>query len=345
MPSLRKFSLLGALVAAIALLALPAVAGATLVYTKNPFKPAVFAANDSGGGAFKVGPGTSPRVSPDGDAIAYAFESSNGRRQLRIAAAEGGGSATVMNNFQDTYNFAFSPDSRLIAALRGPELGKRTLVLLDVTSGTVQRTIASGYFSGLSFSPDSTELAYALTQKEGGFPTKINVYSVPVGGGKPVQLTKDNRSQNPVWGPNGKIAFVKLLGAEQRKYGPKNEIFLMNENGTGQKRLTKTKVGPLLFGLTPLDWSENGTRLLAEFGGQDTSYAVTVNPQTGAQKRIGPSGDQGFIATALSKDGSTVLGFTGGFEPGPNHATATVPYSGGKATTLVKGGYEPDWSR
>lgn len=345
MSSLRKFSLLGALVAAIALLALPAVAAATLVYTKNPFKPVVFAANDNGGGAFKVGPGTSPRVSPDGDAIAYALESSNGKRQLRIAAANGGGSAPVMNNFQDTYNFAFSPDSRLIAALRGPELGKRTLVLIDVTSGTVQRTVASGYFSGLSFSPDSTELAYALTQKEGGFPTKINVYSVAVGGGKPVQLTRDNRSQNPVWGPNGKIAFVKLLGGKQRKYGPKNEIYLMNENGAGQKRLTHTKVGALLFGLTPLAWSESGTRLLAEFGGQDTSYAVTVNPQTGAQRRIGPSGEQGFIATALSKDGSTVLGFTGGFEPGPNHATATVPYSGGKAKTLVKGGYEPDWSR
>jgi hypothetical protein len=38
------------------------------------------------------------------------------------------------------------------------------------------------------------------------------------------------------------------------------------------------------------------------------------------------------------------FGFTGGFEPGPNHAVATVPYGGGKATTLVKGGYEPDWS-
>jgi Tol biopolymer transport system component len=344
MPSLPKFSLLGALVAAIALLALPVAAEATLVYVKNPFKPAVFAANDNGGGAFRVGAGTSPRVSPDGDAIAYAFESSNGKRQLKIAAAQGGGSATVMNNFQDTYNFAFSPDSKLIAALRGPELGKRTLVLLDVTSGTLLRKVDTGYFSGLSFSPDGTELAYAKTNAEGGFPTRINVFSVAIGGGKPVQLTKDNRSQNPVWGPNGKIAFVKLLGAEQRKYGPKNEIFLMNENGSAQKRLTHTKVGALLSGLTPLAWSANGTRLLTEFGGQDTSYAVTVNPQTGAQKRIGPSGEQGLIATALSKDGSTVLGFTGGFEPGPNHATVTVPYAGGKAKTLVKGGYEPDWS-
>jgi Tol biopolymer transport system component len=345
MPSLPKSQLLVALVAVTALLALPTAAGATLVYVKNPMQPAVYAANDNGGGAFRVGPGSNPRVSPDGDVIAYAFETSNGKRQLKIAAAQGGGSATVMNNLQDTYNLAFSPDSKLVAALRGPELGKRQLVLLDVTSGTLLRTVASGYFSGISFSPDGTEIAYARTSAEGGFPARINVFSVPTAGGKPVQLTRDDRSQNPVWGPGGKIVFVKLLGAAQRKYGPKNELFLMNENGTGQKRLTNTTVGPLLSGLTPTAWSANGQRLLAEFGGQDTSYAVTVNPRTGAQKRIGPAGEQGFIATALSRDGTTALGFTGGFEPGPNHAIATVPYGGGKAKTLVKGGYEPDWSR
>src|SRR4029077_596345 len=57
MPSLPNFKLLGAVVAATALLALPAAAEATLVYVKNPSHPAVFAANDNGGGAFKVGPG------------------------------------------------------------------------------------------------------------------------------------------------------------------------------------------------------------------------------------------------------------------------------------------------
>ena len=81
MPSLPKFTLLGALVAATALLALPAAAEATLVYVKNPLNPAVFAANDNGGGAFKVGPGTNPQVSPDGDAIAYCA------RRLRRQAA------------------------------------------------------------------------------------------------------------------------------------------------------------------------------------------------------------------------------------------------------------------
>ncbi len=48
----------------------------------------------------------------------------------------------------------------------------------------------------------------------------------------------------------------------------------MNSQGKGVKRLTNTKVPPLLQGLFPTDWSANGARLLAEFQGQDTSYAV-----------------------------------------------------------------------
>src|ERR1700710_1087593 len=109
MPSLPKFSLLGALVAAIALLALPAAAGATLVYVKNPMQPAVFAANDNGGGAFKVGPGSNPRVSPDRDVIAYQREGSGGKRQLMLGAAARGGSQAGLTHLQDSFYLTFSP--------------------------------------------------------------------------------------------------------------------------------------------------------------------------------------------------------------------------------------------
>ena len=346
MPSLPKFSLLGALVAATALLALPAAAGATLVYVKNPLQPAVFAANDNGGAAFKVGPGNSPKVSPDGDVIAYARESSGGKRQLMIAAAAGGGSAPVLSNLQESFYVTFSPDSKLIAAIRGPEVGKRSLVLVDVTSGTVQRSIASGFFGGVSFSPDSSELVFSMAPSE-KYPPRTDVYRVPIGGGKPVALTNDHISIDPLWGPNDQIVFAKQLDAKKRKYGPKNELYLMNPQGKQVKRLTHTKVDPLLQGLYPTAWSDSGNKLLAEFEGQDTSYAVTVNPKTGAQKPLEKSGngETGFVGTAISGDGSTVLGFTGGFEPGPNHAAATIPYGGGKATTLVKNAFEPDWSR
>jgi Tol biopolymer transport system component len=346
MTSLPKFKLLGALVAATALLALPAAAEATLVYVKNPSHPAVFAANDNGGGAFKVGPGTNPRVSPDGDVIAYQHEGSGGRRELKLAAAEGGGSKTVLTNLQDSFYITFSPDSKLVAAVRGPELGKGKLVLIDVTSGTLLRTVASGYFSGISFSPDGTELAYSVANSE-TFPQHSDVFTAPIAAGKPVQATKGGNSLDPLWGPDGKVVFVKQLGAANRKYGPKNELFLMNPDGTQQKRLTHTKVDPLLQGLYPTAWSAGGKQLLAEFEGQDTSYAVTVNPRTGAQKPLEKhgNGEQGFVGTAISGDGTTVLGFTGGFEPGPNHVVATIPYGGGKPKTLVKNASEPDWSR
>jgi Tol biopolymer transport system component len=344
MPSLPKFPLLAALVATTALLALPAAAQATLTYVKNPMQPSVFVANDNGGGAFRVGRGSNPRVSPDGDVIAYQREKSGGKRELKLAAAAGGGSKTVLTGLQDSFYVTFSPDSKLVAALRGPELGKRNLVLIDVTSGTLLRTVDSGYFSGISFSPDGTELAYSKANSE-NFRAKSNVYVAPIGAGKPAQITKNGVSQAPLWGPNDQIVFVKLLGAGQRKYGPKNELHLMNPQGGQVKRLTQTKVGALLQGLVPTEWSANGNRLLAEFTGQDTSYAVAVNPKTGAQTPLGKTGEQGFVGTALSSDGTTVLGFTGGFEPGPNHRVATIPYGGVNVKTLVKGAYEPDWSR
>jgi dipeptidyl aminopeptidase/acylaminoacyl peptidase len=345
MPSQLKFKWIAAFAAAAALFALPAAAQATLTYVKNPMRPAVYAAADNGSGAHRVDSGSNPRVSPDGQTIAYRHEGPGHGSELMVAPAAGGAPRTLLAGFQDSFYLAFSPGSKTIAALRGPELGERKLVLVDVVSGA-QRVVASGYFSGFSFSPDGTELAYSVAASE-KYPPHSDVYTVPTSGGKPVQITHDGNSQDPLWGPTGRIVFVKLLGAKTRRYGPKNELYLMNPNGKGVKRLTHTKVDALLVGLYPTEWSANGRKLLAEFQGQDTSYAVTVNPQTGAQRPLDKmgNGEQGFVGTALSSDGTTVLGFSGGFEPGPNHAVSTMPYGGGKAKTLVRNAFEPDWSR
>jgi len=336
-----------------ALFALPASAAATLAYVKNPFNATVYVANDDGSGANKIDKGHSPRVSPDGSWVAYLHEGPRNRQELKLAPASGGPGKTLMSNFREAFYLTWSPDSKTLAALRGPELGKRTLVLIDASSGT-QRVVAKGFFSGFSFAPmpypfdlDSPfeSLVYAKAGRE-RYPPRSDIFSVAIAGGKPIQLTHDHNSSDPLWGPQGEIVFVKAVEGKNRRYGPKNELFLMDFHGGQAKRLTHTEVPPLLQGLFPTDWSANGSRLLTEFQGQDTSYAVTVNPKTGAQRPVAGAGESGFVGTDLSSDGTLVLGFNGGFDPGlKNHKVQTVPYGGGKPKTLVKAAFEPSWSR
>jgi Tol biopolymer transport system component len=350
MPTKSKLPLLlSALVLAV-LLALPAAAQATLTYVRNPLHPTVFVAGDNGSGAKKIEAGETPRVSPDGKWVAYLHQGAKNAQELKVAPVAGGPSRTVMVGLREPSSLEWSPNAEWIAALRGPELGMRKLVLIDAATGA-QRILATGFFSGFSFSPDGGELVFAIAGTE-KFPPQSDLYrtellppgAVSVKAVVPQRLTTDHNSSYPLWGPQ-KIVFVKTVDAKKRKYGPKNELYLVNPNGKGVKRLTHTKVDPLLQGLFPTDWSGSGSQLLAEFEGQDTSYAVKVNPKSGAEKPVAQAGEQGFVATALSMDGKFVLGYTGGFDPGLKHDVMSVPYAGGKGKVLAKNAFEPDWSR
>ena len=340
------------LVVAVAFLIAPAASQATLVFTRNPLHPVVFAANNDGSGAHRIGSGSNPRVSPDGQTVAfYRLGDDSESSELLVAPASGGPARPLASGWQDPFVFAWSPDSTTIAVLLGPEIGAQRLTTIDVASGE-RRTIAGGYFAGVSFSPQGNELVYAQAARE-SLPSSSDVYriellppgAVSVAAIEPRRLTDDHRSSSPLWGPNGTIVFVKHLGEKRRKYGPKNDLFLMNTNGNQVKRLTSTKVGPLLSGLSPTEWSANGKHLLTEFGGQDTSYAMTVNPKTGAERALTKQREVGFVGTAISSNGKLVLGSLGGFEPGPGHKVVSIPYAGGKPKVLAKNASEPDWNR
>lgn len=353
MPTMKKLSLVLSAFVLAALLVVPAAAQATLAYVRNPLHPTVFVAGDDGSGAKKLVAGENPHVSPDGKIVALLNQGTAGKSQpeMILAPADGSAPPTVLaKGWRLPEVFAWSPDSKLVVAVLGPELGKQRLVLIDTETGA-QRTIAHGFFNGVSFSPDSGELVYAMAGTE-KFPPSSDVYrievlppgAVSVKAVVPKRLTKDHRSSYPLWGPQ-KIVFVKTVDAKKRKYGPKNELYLMSPQGKGVKRLTHTKVDPLLQGLFPTAWSASGNRLLAEFEGQDTSYAVKVNPKTGGEKPVAEAGEQGFVGTALSSDGKFILGYTGGFDPGLKHDVMSIPYAGGKGKVLAKNAFEPAWSR
>lgn len=341
-----------AVVPLLALLAVPAFAQATLVYVRKPLNPIVWAAEDNGKHAHELAPGTNPRVSPDGQIVAFLHQGKgrSSKPQLMLAPADGSAPVnSLASGWRETSVFDWSPDSSTIAAVLGPELGPKRLVLIDLATGA-QQMIAGGFFSGVSFAPGGRQLVYSRAASE-DFPPRSDVYRYDIPGGEtiravqPVRLTHDGRSTDPLWGPNNKIVFVKQLDAKKRKYGPKNELFLMNPNGKGVRRLTHTKVDPLLQGLYPTTWSSDGKRLLAEFEGQDTTYAVTVNPRTGAQRPLIEATEQGFLGAGLSPDGKYVLGKTMGFEPGPGTDVGIVPYAGNKSVrVLAHNAFEPSWS-
>ncbi|HTT93713.1 MAG TPA: hypothetical protein VMF55_03520 [Solirubrobacterales bacterium] len=342
MPNLPKLKLVVALLAVVALPALPAAANATLTYTKGFQKPHVYYAEDNGKGAHQIGSGRNAHISPDGETVIYEKETKSGA-EMRLYSIALGKGQRLMNPWRESFVFAWSPDSSMIAALKGPLNGKATLMIVNLASGK-RIKIGSGYFNGVSFSPESNEIVYGLANTP-DYPPKSDVYKYSIETGKTVKLSHDGTSVYPLWGPTGQIVFARQLGAKSRKYGPANQLFVMNEEGRRISQVTHTEVNPFAEGLSPLGFSENGNRLLTEFGGQDQSYAVAVNMLTGAEKALTKNPETGFVGAAISPDGTTVLGTTGlGFGGNPHPKVVTVPFTGGKQKVLVPGAYEPSWS-
>ena len=326
-------------------LLLPTAAGATMVFESGNLKRAVWVAEDDGANPHKLVKGNAPHIAPDGTAVVYIADIAENDTKLNEIPIDGGTPETLLHRWQYG-TFDWSDDGRYIVATAGRFNRPSKLVLIDRQTGT-NRTIARGFFDGASFAPDSTALVYARRASDIKLFPEINLFTVPVAGGEPTQITTDGKSQYPLWGPQ-RIAYSryhKPKGKHANDDGPKANLFLVNPDGSGRTQLTHDKVGFLLYGLSATAWSQDGTKLLAQFGGQDTSYAVTVDPQTG-EERLPARRRRGFVGTALSKDGSTILGYTGGFDPVPQLTQiATTPYDGGPLSVLIAKSAFPEWTR
>jgi len=338
---MSKRNALIALLAVAALLALPAAANATLSYTKGIQKPRVYVAEDNGSGARQVGVGRNSHVSPNGEWVAYERESSSGTSELRLYQVDIHKSRRLLNPWAESFVFAWSPDSTKVAAITGGVRGKRTLLVIDVKS-LKREKIATGYFNGVSFPPESDEIVYGVSQTENTL--KSDVFRYELGGTAPKALTTGKVSAYPLWGPKEQIVFARFSGGNKRNEVPSAQLFVMNPEGQRISQVTHTKITPLSQGLIPTAWSRNGARLLTEFAGEDQSYAVAVSTVTGAEKKLTKNPETGLQGAALSPDGSTVLGTVGlGFGGNPHPKVVTVPWGGGPEKVVVPGGYEPSW--
>src|SRR5580765_3407554 len=124
----------------------PASAQATLVYSKNPLHPSIWIAGNDGAHARRLASGSQPRISPDGLTVVFMVTGDQRTYRPDLMAMPADGSAAprlLARGWRDPSSFAWSPDSKSVATILGPELGAKRLALIDLATGA-QRTFAHG---------------------------------------------------------------------------------------------------------------------------------------------------------------------------------------------------------
>lgn len=331
-----------ALLAAGALLALGAApAHATLAYVKGALqgKPVLHVAADDGSGARQLATGGQwPKVSPDGLQVAYV--TGTRRASLKLRPAAGGPARTLARDVWNYDAIQWSPDSTRLSVTTGPELGPYTLKVIDLTTGETSE-VQRGFFYGVSWAPTNAGIVWSKAARS-AYPTRANLYRADLDGSGVQRLTDDFNATSPVWGPE-RIAFNRARRPNKRGDYDKLDIYTITPEGTGRRRLTTTKVPFLLAGLSPLAWSADGTRIAANYGGQDTTEAWRVNAQTGAAVDATGRFD-GVVGWGMSKDGTALLATTGYFD-NPSGNVVALAWDGGAQTVLARKATQPSWSR
>lgn len=306
--------------------------------------PYDWVANANGSHARRLGPGLQPLISPSGGYVASGLNASKGPA-LVLYSTSGAGPQSFFNAATVSAEpVAWSPDSRYVAVeLSSTQIKARQDGLAVIDTKTMRATtISSGkMISGASFNPSASggdRLVYGTFSLTRDAPS--NLYTVGPTGANPRQLTYDNHSLLPVWGAKG-IVYVRET-PRGSQYAPVYQLWL--RSGSTTTELTHLKVGQLVSGLAPLSISSDGNRILAEFGGQDTSYAWTVQISPRRVMPVDAGGNKFVQGGAISGDGTRLLVDVGAFQDPPSRGTVeSVAFGGGKPTRLARGA-DPTWN-
>jgi hypothetical protein len=331
--------------------AVPTPAPARLAYVTETATslPKVWIAAADGVEPKLLGPGQQPLLAPNSQAVAVSLLGKQVGDQeqgpsLGVYPASGAPLAGYLSlETAVATPLAWSPDSRdLAVALRSNGTNDIAddsgLDVLDTQTGTVTR-IAAGIVYGASFARDGSDrIVFGLSHSE-SFTGPVNLYMSEADGAGLHELTSDGRSLNPVWGPT----YIAYDREHRRHLSPEYQIWLASPGGAPVRRLTHVRVGALVQGLVPLAFSADGSRMLAQFEGQDTIEAYAVNVASGRARGVRTHGSA-VIGAGISADGSTLLIDEGSFEQPPSQGRiAAIPFAGGHPRVLVAHASQASW--
>jgi len=328
-------ALLGVLLAGCGSGSAPGRTGIAYVTGAGQGSSVVWLAAPDGSGAHRLGPGSEPLLSPSGSLVAASSPSARGPA-LTIYTSTG----STLRMFFSTALVtaaaqAWSPDSRYLAVVlqsANPVTDAHSGLAIIDTRTLQARLVAKGSIYGASFAPEGGDRVAFGVARTSALAARIDIEIRSVDGSGAVTVTRDGRSLNPVWGRTG-IAFDHERLRERA--APAYQVWLMQPDGSGRRALTHKRPAALLNGLVPVAFSADGTRLLVEDEGAETSQAWTVE-----------IGGHSVWGGGISRDGQQLLVDLGGFLNPPRAGTVeSVPFGGGGAKALVAHGSSPSWNQ
>lgn len=297
----------------------------------------VWFARPDGRHPHRLGRGSEPLLAPDGSFVAAStapgltLYPTAGRGPHRYFA----GSRAI------AVATAFSPDSRYLAVVLSStnpsSAASSALAVIDTTT-LGHRIIAHGQIYGASFAPDGSDRIVYASAASPALGSPVDIHLIAADGSRSEQISHDGRSLNPLWGHGGIVFDHERLRTNAE---PAYQLWMMARDGSGLRPLTHLAVPALRDGLAPLAFSANGSLLLAEYVGQDTSEAWLVTLSGGPPVRLGAD----LTGAALSRGRAGALVDRGGFLYPPDHGVVeALPLTGGAPRVLAAHGSEPTWN-
>ncbi len=277
-----------------------------------------------------------PVWSPGSDAVAYLLDRPGHGWQLWRCDLPSGERRPLSERAVAGARPAWSPDGAWLAVVRGNSEGGSDIWLIDSSGSGNEQRIAGGAWEtrSTSFSPDGATLAFISGQAG-----SLDVWTVPVSGGAPRQLTHgtnplDEPRWTPRWSPDGAwIAYVSSRSGERNN----DDVWVVSADGKTNRQLTTG----LMVNTDPA-WSPDGSSLTVVantstehwYGDDADIWRIPFLP--GPMQQLTPNGGHSWrlegAGPEWSPDGRTIYALS--LRNGDKNVTA-VPADGGVRTAVT----------